>query len=534
MEYLLDHGADPSIPDKQGYSAIHYAASHGSKQGLELIMETAMDCLNEGEGDFFVSPLHLAAYSGHHVALGVLVEVLGTPDVRDCDGRTPLYVAAKRGHTDCVEILTQHGASILIPERLTKGTPLHAAAASGHTDCLHVLIDSTEDTDVLDTMDAHGQTAVMLAVTNSHGECIHLLLEKGASTDTADKRGRTALHRGAVQGCEEAVAALLDHQAFALCRDVRGRTPLHLAAASGHSTILEALLQAAFSTDPLDSLRDYSGYTPLHWACYKGHEDCLEVLLEHEMLSNLGGEPFTVLHCAVINGHDRTAEMLIDVLGAKIVNSQDAKGRTPLHAAAFSNRLHCLLLLLSHGAQVNAVDQAGRTPLMFAAQNGHCKIVEILLQRAGADLTLHDVNKNTALHLACSKGHEMCALLILGQICDTGLINATNSTLQMPLHIAARNGMSSVVQALLNRGATVLAVDGEGHTPALACAPNKDVADCLALILATMKPFPSKDSVSSLGLNLLKNCGILAKAVSCDQVSGFGASPLGLDSCYPE
>ncbi|KAL0172617.1 hypothetical protein M9458_032928, partial [Cirrhinus mrigala] len=26
------------------------------------------------------------------------------------------------------------------------------------------------------------------------------------------------------------------------------------------------------------------------------------------------------------------------------------------------------------------------------------------------------------------------------------------------------------------------------YTPALACAPNKDVADCLALILATMMP----------------------------------------------
>lgn len=32
-----------------------------------------------------------------------------------------------------------------------------------------------------------------------------------------------------------------------------------------------------------------------------------------------------------------------------------------------------------------------------------------------------------------------------------------------PLHIAARNGLATVVQALLNRGATVLAVDEEGE-----------------------------------------------------------------------
>lgn len=35
-------------------------------------------------------------------------------------------------------------------------------------------------------------------------------------------------------------------------------------------------------------------------------------------------------------------------------------------------------------------------------------------------------------------------------------------SLLRPLHIAARNGLASVVQALLSRGATVLAVDEEG------------------------------------------------------------------------
>lgn len=33
-----------------------------------------------------------------------------------------------------------------------------------------------------------------------------------------------------------------------------------------------------------------------------------------------------------------------------------------------------------------------------------------------------------------------------------------------PLHLAARNGLATVVQALLSRGATVLAVDEEGKS----------------------------------------------------------------------
>ncbi|XP_026092313.1 serine/threonine-protein phosphatase 6 regulatory ankyrin repeat subunit C-like [Carassius auratus] len=134
---------------------------------------------------------------------------------------------------------------------------------------------------------------------------------------------------------------------------------------------------------------------------------------------------------------------------------------------------------------------------MVAADNGRSGAVALLLHRAKADLSLLDVNKNTALHLACSKANEMCAMLILKEIHNPILINATNSMLQMPLHIAARNGLATVVQALLNRGATVLAVDEEGHTPALACASNKAVADCLALILSTMKPSSSTPSSSS-------------------------------------
>ena len=45
-----------------------------------------------------------------------------------------------------------------------------------------------------------------------------------------------------------------------------------------------------------------------------------------------------------------------------------------------------------------------------------------------------------------------------------------------------------VVQELIARGANLLTEDEDGHNPALACAPNPQVADCLALILVAMVP----------------------------------------------
>uniref|UniRef100_A0A7N6AAS7 Ankyrin repeat domain 52 n=1 Tax=Anabas testudineus TaxID=64144 RepID=A0A7N6AAS7_ANATE len=439
LDFLLDNGANPTLKNSKGYSAVHYAAACGNKQHLELVSSLFdLDALTL----FFVHQLLKVIFQSYQALTPLFI--LSFLDVRDIEGRTALHLAARRGFVSCVEVLLKHQASYTLKEHKHKWTALHVAALGGHTDC-------------------------------------------------------------------DCVSALLEHGASALCRDSQGRTPLHLAASRGHAKLLHSLIKAALKADPLDSLLDHRGYTPTHWASYQGHEGCLKILLENKLFSNQEGNLFTPLHCALVNGHDDAAELLVKVVGRQIVIVSDAKERTPLHAAAYSGNVAGLQLVLAQGAEVNAVDHCGLSALMVAADCGQTAAVEFLLHKAKPDLTLVDVNNNTALHLACSKGHEMCALLILGEISDSSLINATNSALQMPLHIAARKGLATVVQVLLSRGAAVMAVDEEGHTPALACAPNKNVADCLALILSTMKPFPPKEATGGTASHfnhILKNCGI--------------------------
>uniref|UniRef100_A0A673AYN2 Ankyrin repeat domain 52 n=1 Tax=Sphaeramia orbicularis TaxID=375764 RepID=A0A673AYN2_9TELE len=513
LDFLLDNGANPTLKNTKGYSAVHFAAAYGNKQHLELVsrlLEISFNCLEEVESNIPVSPLHLAAYYGHCDALRLLCETLVSLDVRDIEGQTALHLAAKRGFTQCVEVLLKHQASYTVKEHKHKRTALHAAAAEGHVDCL-LLIPLTGVCSLFVVC----RTALMLATLGRHIDCVHILLEKGAKADAADKKGFTALHRATMLGSEDCVSALLDHGASALCRDSQGMTPLHLAASCGHTDVLHSLLKAAVKADPLDSMLDYRGHTPTHWA---GMTNAYRLYLKTSFIATRKEIPS--LHCTVVNGHEVAAELLLKTVGPQIVNVCDAKGRTPLHAAAYSGNVAGLQLVLAHEAEVNAVDHSGCSALMVAADCGQTRAVEFLLQKAKPDLTLVDANNNTALHLACSKGHEMCALLILGEISDSSLINATNSSLQMPLHIAARRGLATVVQVLLSRGAAVMAVDEQGHTPALACAPNKNVADCLALILSTMKPFPPREACTGTASHfnpILKNCGIAATLLTSGQ-----------------
>lgn len=60
-------------------------------------------------------------------------------------------------------------------------------------------------------------------------------------------------------------------------------------------------------------------------------------------------------------------------------NIQDIEGYTPLHNAAWHNKVELMKQLLANGARVNIQDITGSTPVRKAAYKGHLEAVRHLL-----------------------------------------------------------------------------------------------------------------------------------------------------------
>jgi len=162
------------------------------------------------------------------------------------------------------------------------------------------------------------------------------------------------------------------------------------------------------------NVRDNDKKTPLHLAAYKRQHSCASILLDH---------------------------------GAEV----DARTRfqaTPLHYASSTGCTACAKLLLEHGADINAQESWGQTPLVIAVKQGHPHMVNFLLKQ-NPDLYLVDyLDKQTALHVACS-GRD---IEIIQYLLDAGCkVDTSDEHNRTPLQLAIGRNFKEAVYLLLSR-----------------------------------------------------------------------------------
>ncbi|CAF3710341.1 unnamed protein product [Rotaria sp. Silwood1] len=139
----------------------------------------------------------------------------------------------------------------------------------------------------------------------------------------------------------------------------------------------------------------------------------------------------------------------------------------------------CCQLLDTPGFKriLNEPDKLGQTPLHLCCQNGHTRVVQLLLHK-GAQFT-KTYEGNTPLHEASANGHASTMDVILQG--HAHLINSINRLGMTPLHLAAAGGYVDCVDLLLSKSATFLTnTDGETFFDLAILQKQKDI--CLTII----------------------------------------------------
>nr|CAB3267276.1 transient receptor potential cation channel subfamily A member 1 homolog [Phallusia mammillata] len=371
---LVEHGADVNICDNEGQTALHKVALCTSKFFYQAVLI-----------------IELVKY---------LLEKGARIDIRNIDGCTPFYCAAKCGYLETMELLLNELIYFTHAEEYKHGQDKNLSNSS-------IVAEQINKKDGYD-----GRTLLHYAVILKQKVRCALLIEHGADINICDNGGLTPLH-------------LVVHD------------PLNPLKKSSDIQLMKYLLEKGAHVD----IKDCFGCTPLYYATRDYSVECMKLLLKASMHFRHAGETndnilnpslvtellykydnygLTFLYYAAALRNIEICKLVVEKVTD--INVCDVRDRNALHyLMGFSFQTshtsiqffdHLLEMMLNAGANINAMNNKCESPLHLACTAGHTEIVGVLLQH-NADVTQHGYDRRNALEYAILKQNTLCARKII-------------------------------------------------------------------------------------------------------------------------
>lgn len=224
VKILVSRGADVNAVNNDGYTPLHLAAMSGYPDKARFLLEhgAKLQALTKSGA----TPLHLAAERRRFdpVLLDLLV---GPPDasnvnVRDAEGRTPLWRAADAENAEAVKWLIDHGANPNLANSSGE-QPLDRALLLDYMKVARTLCENGASPNAITEDD---MTVLIKALDRGKQGAVDFLLSFKFDPNFKCKGNRTAMHMAANKANEVAARALLAAGADINAADEDGRTPL--------------------------------------------------------------------------------------------------------------------------------------------------------------------------------------------------------------------------------------------------------------------------------------------------------------------
>ena len=231
-----------------------------------------------------MTPLHLAAKSGHLSICKELLDNILDLNPKNEEGATPLHLAAAEGHLDICHLMLKLIRDDKNPKDHHGSTPLHHAASKGHVHVCRLFLQIAEDKN---PMNNFGLTPLHLADKHGHLQIVEIYVKNLKGLNEITKNKVTPLHFAANNGLLEVAKMLMKNMKIKNPKDNQGLTPLHLAAKAGHSAVFELIFDQISKPEnmPTDRVKNppehYGGNTPFHFAVRAGRTSIVETILNN-------------------------------------------------------------------------------------------------------------------------------------------------------------------------------------------------------------------------------------------------------------
>ncbi|KAI2800575.1 Palmitoyltransferase zdhhc13 [Blomia tropicalis] len=189
------------------------------------------------------------------------------------------------------------------------------------------------------------------------------------------------------------------------------------------------LIQKLVEIDHLDvNVRDPENVTMLHWVAINNRLDVAKYLIaKGAIIDAIGGDlRSTPLHWATRQGQLTMIVLLLQHRADPLI--LDGDGYNCLHLAAQCGHTSIIAYLVAKGFDINSGDINGMTPLMWSALRRVTMDPTQTLITLGANLSISDRNRNTALHCAVLGKNSIAVTLLLRNGANANFKNIAGDT----------------------------------------------------------------------------------------------------------
>ena len=415
---------------------------------------------------YYRTPLHIAVEQGHGPVVSLLLDQGVDIEFREASlFATPLHLAARNGHRNICKILLDHMARINARNRFYS-TPLTEAARGGHLEVVKLLVEQRAD--INGSIDKN-QRSLYRQIENLPGYTKRAL---GKIDGLSYEERSTPVIEAARQNHAGIIKYLVRNGADIEAKTLRGFNALHIAAYHGQMKAVEVLVELGANIEK----KDDSTHTALFMASWQNHADVVKWLLDQDANSDSTTSwDFTPLLVASRNGYVESMKFLLEAR-AKIEH-RDEKGFTSLAVAAKFGKVAAVKLLIDYNAKINAQDQSGNIALMHAIQeNLTDELVETvqLLLKHGANVN-HENQKGLTPLMKAAQLSDRDAASIVQHLLEKGAtLGARDNEGRTALMHAFKGGSNKTRELLLDKGATLEAKDDLGDTALIIAAGYSD------------------------------------------------------------